>query len=342
MISVGIAGASGYTGIELVNFCLSHPSITINSLFAQRNAGMIFSHLYPQFKGKVDLELATLDSSVDYEHLDCLFLALPHATSHGFMDELVAANPDLKIIDLSADFRHKDVAVFEQYYGHKHAAKNLLSSFVYGIPELNRDQLTSAQYCANPGCYAIASILGLLPLSEVLNSSQLVVIDAKSGVSGAGKVLKEGSLFCEVNEAMSAYATGSHRHVPEIQSSLGHQNLVFSPHLIPQSRGELCSIYIDNEQGLTQDALEELYKKYYETHPFVRIADAGESATTKTVVGSNCCVIKPVISEDSNTICLFSCIDNLVKGASGQAIQNMNLMFGLEESTGLNMVARYL
>ena len=258
MISVGIAGASGYTGLELVSLCLNHPSIEIKSLYANKNAGQNFSDLYPQFKGVLDHNLLSFDPTEKISDIECLFLALPHATSHVFMKELVSANPHLKIIDLSADFRHDDVSVFKQYYADEHHSEDLMSRFIYGIPEINRSELKSAQYCANPGCYAIASILGVLPFADQLKENQLLVIDAKSGVSGAGKVLKENTLFCEVNDAMSAYATGSHRHVPEIQSSLGHQNLVFSPHLIPQSRGELCSIYIANDQNVTFEPLRHL------------------------------------------------------------------------------------
>mgnify|MGYP001341384046 CR=1 FL=1 len=339
-IKTGLLGVSGYTGQVLLNLLLDHPVFDIKRIFSTSFEGPIEKLHSNMFDTRCP-DVQTFDITI-CEELDLIFLAVPHTKAMPIVRDLNRRFPLLKIVDLSADFRHDDVSVFKQYYADEHHSEDLMSRFIYGIPEINRSELKSAQYCANPGCYAIASILGVLPFADQLKENQLLVIDAKSGVSGAGKVLKENTLFCEVNDAMSAYATGSHRHVPEIQSSLGHQNLVFSPHLIPQSRGELCSIYIANDQNVTQEELLKLYNAYYQDHPFVRIAGPDETSNTKTVVGSNCCVIKPLISKDSNTICVFSCIDNLLKGASGQAIQNFNLMFGLDEVSGLTTVARYL
>jgi N-acetyl-gamma-glutamyl-phosphate reductase len=307
-------------------------------LYGRSNAGQLLGDIYPQLIGLESLPIkAFLASEID-RTIDVLFLALPHGQSHSFMAELLAHYPNMKVIDLSADFRLQDDALFEQYYGDKHAAPDLLPQFIYGLPELYRNELKSAAYCAAPGCYATAGILAGLPLSDV-GDNQSMLIDAKSGASGAGRSVKETTLFCEVNEGFSAYSTGVHRHTAELEGEL-NSSVFFSPHLVPMNRGILATAYITTSKTYSQDELFELYQAYYATHPFVIVQDLSKVPQTRYVSGSNFSMVYPRVI--NGKIVVFSVIDNLMKGASGQAVQCMNLMCGFEEDLGLDMVSGYV
>ncbi len=334
-MKVGVVGATGYTGIELVRLLHVHPRVTITHLFSKQSEGRSFQSVFPHVPDALDLVLQAFDPYAPPE-VDVLFLALPHGDSHRFLPSLIAKG--IKIIDLSADFRLDDPNIFEQFYGVQHANPGLLKTIPYGLPELYRDEISKATAVANPGCYTTASILGLYPLIE----NDLVVgtpfIDGKSGVTGAGKSLKESSLYCEVNEHISAYATATHRHTPEIEMELGRR-VFFSPHLIPMNRGILCSCYVTLAADLTVDEVLALYTRRYQNEPFVRVFGPDVPVTTRYVLGSNVCGIFVRPLPGGRQWAIFSVIDNLIKGASGQAVQNMNLMCGFEETLGLTAIA---
>ena len=329
MIKIGIVGATGYTGLELCRLLLNHPQVQLSVLFSKQHAQKPVRHFFPHLTPLRDFVFQEFDLE-NMPELDLLFLALPHGQSHVFMPAL--SKKVAKIIDLSADFRLQDVQKFLDYYEFNHQSPTLLDSFSFGIPELFRDDIASKSLCANPGCYPTCSILGLYPLSKEGYIQNTVIIDAKSGVSGAGKGLKEASLFCEANESISAYNTQAHRHIPEIESIL-NINILFSPHLTPMNRGMLASMYMDCT--LTEKELITLYQDYYSREPFIRVCDS-PFPNTKYVSGSNQCFISFKACPEQGKIVVFSAIDNLIKGASGQAIQNMNVMFGFEETLGLN------
>lgn len=337
-MKIGIVGAAGYTGLSLLSLLRGHPFVDSFVLYAKRNAGQTVGQLFPHLVGLEDIPLVEFSCDTVDSSIDVLFLALPHAQSHEFMAKLVLLYPKMKIIDLSADFRLDDAAIFEQYYKVSHASDSLLPSFVYGLPELNRTQLQGAQYCAAPGCYSTASILSGLPLAKkgVLSSA---LVDAKSGVTGAGRSLKEGSLYCEANESFSAYGTGVHRHTAEIEMLL-NCNVFFSPHLVPMNRGILASSYLTVSEPISEAALLNLYQTFYAEHSFVLVKDSSVSPSTKHVSGSNFCLLVPRVV--NGQVVVFSAIDNLIKGASGQAIQCMNLMCGYDETLGLDGVASYV
>lgn len=329
--NTGILGVSGYTGQELVKLLDSHPNFHITKLFSTSIDGDYVNENPASFTLELPF-VETYDVSKCSE-LDCIFLAVPHTKAFSYVFELRQVYPNLKIIDLSADFRLTNPNDYLTYYNVAHPNATFLSDAVYGLPERYFDQIASASLVANPGCYATAMILGLLPLKDQLSVDIPVVIDAKSGVSGAGRSLKLGSLFCEVHDSISAYATGVHRHEAELKQEVGFKNVMFSPHLIPTRQGIEAAIYIPNNQGLTQHRLEELFKSTYANAPFVTVMNH-VTASTRLVVGSNQCVLIPSIK--NNWIVIFSLIDNLIKGASGQAVQNANIMFGFDQTLGLN------
>ncbi len=337
-ISAAIVGVTGYTGLELLRLLSQHPFITISHIYAHQHAGKALLEIFPHCVSYVEklpetIELFQPDTP---PQVDVVFLALPHAQSWHFVESVLKKG--IKIIDLSADFRLKKAHLYPQYYGEAHPVPDLLSKACYGLPELYREKLVHSSFCANPGCYSTAAILALYPLAKSHKLSSSIVIDAKSGVSGAGKALKETSLFCEVNEYLSPYSTFSHRHVPEIEQELG-TTVFFSPHLVPMSRGILCSVYLDNTYNFSLDQLLSMYKTTYKEEPFIYASDSRQ-VSTKWVVGSNHCAISLHIFQEAKKIVIFSAIDNLLKGASGQAIQNMNIMFGFPETTGLPLIAR--
>lgn len=334
MLSVGIVGSTGYTGSECVRLCLQHPELSISQLFSVNYVGQSPNTFFKTNHALPDV-FELFDPQKDWSHLDVLFLALPHMMSHSFM--LGLSQQDVKVIDLSADFRVKDPTIYESVYGIDHASKSLCADIPYGLPELYADNIRQASIVANPGCYATSIILGLYPLMQSNMSVDQIVVDAKSGVSGAGKKVKDAYLYCEVNEHISSYATGQHRHQIECDEHLG-MSILFSPHLVPMMRGIMSSMYISFSEDYDYDQLLAFYQEFYKNAPFVLVSDEVVSST-KSVLGTNNCAIALVKVPNQRQCVIFSMIDNLMKGAAGQAIQNMNIMVGFPETMGLPMVA---
>lgn len=341
MIKVGILGASGYAGAELVRLLVQREDIDIVFVHSNSHAPSAFTNRYPNLKNIVTLDFSAMDLEDNeyFDQIDVLFCALPHGASQKAVKQ--GRKKGLKVIDLSADFRLIDVDVYENWYETKHGAQEELEEAVYGLSEINRESLRTASLVANPGCYPTSILLGLYPLMKAGYSTQDAIIsDSKSGVSGGGRSLKDGNLYTQATENIHPYAVGSHRHTPEISEQLTalsgeRTNLIFVPHLVPMQRGILSTIYVKNEHQLTEEALRSVYNSYYEKEPFVRVLEPGETPHTKAVSGSNFCDIAVKLDEETNMLVIMSVIDNLIKGASGQAIQNMNIMMGLEETKGL-------
>ena len=340
MIKVGIIGGTGYTGVELIRLLYSHPEVEIVAITSRSEAGRSLSELFPNFVGLSNLEF-TEPSAAPLQFCDLIFFATPNGTAMRVAPELLSAGK--KVIDLAADFRLQDAAVWQQWYGEEHACANLLADAVYGLPEINREEIKNANLIANPGCYPTAVILGLLPLLEnnIVNVEHLIA-DAKSGVSGAGRGANVGSLHAEVSENFKAYGVAGHRHLPEISQVLnsvsagGQVQLTFIPHLLPMNRGIHATLYATLFANNADD-LTDLYRKRYANEPFVTVMDAGLHPETRAVRGTNQCILS-VNRVSDRQIVVLSVIDNLVKGAAGQAIQNMNLMYGLPESSGIEAI----
>ncbi|HCU25031.1 MAG TPA: N-acetyl-gamma-glutamyl-phosphate reductase [Deltaproteobacteria bacterium] len=341
-LSIAIIGATGYTGLELARLLLRHPKVEIAAVTSEKSAGEIFSRQFPAFAGKLDLRLEALNIAALAERAQLVFLCLPHheamEAAHAFREKGV------KVIDLSADFRLHDAAEYESWYG-PHAAKELLPKAVYGLPELHREAIRHADLIANPGCYPTSCILGLAPLlSEKWIALDSIHCDSKSGVSGAGRSAKTEFLFSEVNESFKAYGVGRHRHTPEIEqefSELAGEKITvtFTPHLVPMDRGILSTLYAKAKVPLDSQKLHALYEKFYSQEPFVRLRPLGNFPATHEVRLSNFCDIGVHFDERSGRVVIVSVLDNLTKGASGQAIQNMNLRMGFEETLGLTDTA---
>lgn len=339
---VGILGATGYTGVILTKLLLNHPEVEITYLSSEQHAGKYFYEVYPNFIGKFDGKLKPVDLKDVSASCDLVFCATPNGFACDFAPKLLNKNSDIKIIDLSADFRlEKNIKL-----GKKQAV-----DIVYGLPEVHREKIKSSRLIANPGCYPTSVILALAPaIKNKIIDLNSIIIDSKSGVSGAGKQLKPELLFCEVNETFTPYnLVGKHRHIPEMESELRKLsgfaekfNIIFSPHLLPISRGILSTIY-GNVHGrwkkeLNQGELYRIYKDYYKNEKFVKVLPETTYANTKNVKYSNFCHVTPLFDERTNRLILISAIDNMVKGASGQAIQNMNIILSFKEDTGLDSV----
>ncbi len=341
MYNVAVVGASGYTGVELVRLLANHPEVNLTCLTSRQHAGRAFSEVFPSITGVVDLVCDPIDVDLINSKADVIFTALPHKTAMEVVPAFVSAGK--KVIDLSADYRLQDTSVYQQWY-QEHTSPELIASAAYGLPELYRQQIAASSLVANPGCYPTSAALALLPLVEHgLIETKSIVIDSKSGTSGAGRAAKEASLYCEVNESFRAYGVGSHRHTPEIEQTLSsvHQAPVtvsFTPHLLPVSRGILSTCYATLVRSQTTSDLLQLFDARYSQEPFVRVKPEGFIPDIAHVRGSNYCDIGVVSDPRSGRVVVVSVIDNLVKGASGQAVQNMNLMLGLEEGAGLNVV----
>ena len=336
-LRIGILGASGYTGAELLRLLALHPGIDIRLLTADRQAGKPLSEIFPHL-GRLDLPVPVKVEEADWSEVDFVFCCLPHGTTQ----EVIAALPrELKVVDLSADFRLADVETYATWYGHAHRAPELQKEAVYGLTELARDAVARARLVANPGCYPTSAQLPLVPLLEAGKiEAEDIIIDAKSGVTGAGRDAKQQNLFAEVAEGIHAYGIAGHRHAPEIEQGLSDAagrpiTVNFTPHLMPMSRGILSSIYVRLADGASADDLRETLAKRYAEEAFVRVLPAGQSPATRHVRGSNHCLIGVFADRVPGRAILVSVIDNLVKGASGQAVQNMNLMAGWAETTGL-------
>jgi N-acetyl-gamma-glutamyl-phosphate reductase len=346
LIRVGIVGATGYAGQELVRLLLGHPQVEIKALASKSKTGKSFASVYPGFSKFFDLNCVEEDSLKMAESVDLLFFALPHgAAAQQVDDRLLEMVP---IVDLGSDFRLKDPGAYEKWYGFKHPRPDLLSQSAYGLSELRRKEIAAARIVANPGCYATGTILALKPLIDAsILDPKSIVIDAKSGVSGAGRSLSLDLHFDECNETVKAYKVASHRHIPEMEQELangkGQFPLTFTPHLIPMNRGILVTAYGSLVAKTSEKAIGDLYRKAYDAEHFIRLfepqgQDEYAFPETRFVKGTNFCDIGWRIDERTNRLIVVAALDNLVKGAAGQAIQNMNLLFDLPETTGLKQI----
>ena len=347
MIKVGIVGAGGYAGATLINILLRHPEVEIVWLMSEEaHKGKKINELYPHLNGEISLACQTLDDlDKNLAAIDLVFLALPHGIAINYVPKILDAGK--KVVDLGADYRFSDNSVFKKWYGIEHTTLKYLDQAVFGLPELFRAQIKKTKLVGNPGCYPTASILGTAPLvKNGLIELDSVIIDAKSGVSGAGRGVSLKTHFCERNEGLEAYAVTNHRHMGEIEYQLsrisGHQmNVTFVPHLVPMNRGILATIYAKPKKPtIDSKQLTALYKDFYKGEPFVRILD-GVIPNTKYVSGTNYCDISLQYNETTGKIIVLSTIDNVFKGAAGQAVQNMNLICGLPETTGLKQLTFY-
>jgi len=360
---IGVLGASGYTGGDLVRLLSAHPNVELVLLTSERSRGRPLGDVFPHL-GHLDLPGLIGLEEVEWPavELDLIFCALPHATTqavvkgllhatgHSLLDELLiertedfvaAMEKDVNIVDLSADFRLRDPETYEEWYGEAHQAPEIQPAAAYGLTEFNRERIASASLVACPGCYPTAVLLALLPLLEAgAVSPEEIVIDAKSGVSGAGRAMRENLLYGEVGEAIAPYGVGRHRHMPEIEQELSEitgddLKVSFTPHLVPMNRGELVTIYLKTKDGRRAADLREILAERYADEPFVRLAPEGLPPATRHVRGSNLCLMNAFDDRIEGRAILVAAIDNLVKGSAGQAVQNMNLMLGLPETTGL-------
>lgn len=338
MIKIGIVGGTGYTGVELLRILARHPQAELAAITSRKETGMPVAEMFPSLRGSVDLNFSD-PKEAGLAKCDIVFFATPNGIAMTEAQALLGAG--VKVIDLAADFRIKDIAVWEKWYGMTHACPELVREAVYGLPEVNREAIKGARIVANPGCYPTATQLGFLPLIEAgVVDDQHLIADTKSGVSGAGRKAETHILFSEASDNFKAYGVAGHRHLPEVRQGLsraaGHEvGLTFVPHLVPMIRGIHATLY----GRLTKEIdLQALFEKRYANEPFVDVLPAGSQPDTRSVRASNLCRIAVHRPQGGNTVVVLSVIDNLVKGAAGQAIQNMNLMFGLPETMGLTHV----
>ena len=339
-IRAAVLGASGYTGADLIRLAGRHPNIALTTLIAKGHAGQTLAQVFPHF-ATLDLPPLVTSDQVDWSKIDVAFCGLPHATAHS---EIAKLPERVKVIDMSADFRLRDPAVYAEWYGGEHGAPHLLKCAVYGLSEHYAQQIKSARLVACPGCYPTAVLLALLPLAKgELIKVDGVIIDAKSGVSGAGRSLKQNILFAEAGEGLSPYGIGNHRHVPEIEQELGaavsgRVTINFTPHLVPMSRGELCNCYVELSGKTSAGDLRQALGEAYAASSFVHVVEEGTIPATQHVRGSNQCHIGVFADRIKGRAIVISVIDNLVKGSAGQALQNFNLMYGFDETLGLEQL----
>ena len=345
MIKVGIIGATGYAGGELVRILMGHKEVEIKWYGSRSYIDKKYYEVYQNMFQIVDD--VCLDDNIEAlaEQVDVIFTATPQGFLASILNEEILSK--VKIVDLSADYRIKDVSTYEKWYKIEHKSPEFIEEAVYGLCEVNREDVKKARLVANPGCYTTCSILTIYPLAkEGLIDMSSIILDAKSGTSGAGRGAKVDNLYCEVNENIKAYGVASHRHTPEIEEQLGYasgENVVlnFTPHLVPMNRGILATAYASLKPGVTEEMVRAAYDKYYKEEKFVRVLDKGLCPQTKWVEGSNYVDVNFVIDNRTNRVIMMGAIDNLVKGAAGQAVQNMNIMFGLPETEGLNLVPMF-
>jgi N-acetyl-gamma-glutamyl-phosphate reductase len=340
MLTVGIIGASGYTGAELARLLYSHPQVEISLATSRQYAGKPLSEIFPSLRERVDIICENLAVEEMADRAELFFAAVPHKTAMNLVPHLLDAGK--KVVDLSADFRLKDLAVYEEWY-QPHSAGEFIFEAVYGLPELYRDQISNCRLVANPGCYPTSIILGLAPLLKAgAIDPKTIIADSKSGTSGAGRSAQTGTLFCEVHDGFRPYKVGrAHRHTPEIEQELSllfgsDVKISFTPHLLPVSRGIMSTIYASLDTDFNAEAIDMIYRDMYHAEPFVRFLPEGIFPATQQVRGSNFCDISVKVDQVTGRVIIMSAIDNVVKGASGQAVQNMNLMCGFDESMGLS------
>jgi len=336
MLKIGIVGGTGYTGVELLRLLADHPGTRVEVITSRSNAGTPVVDVFPNLRGKFDIKFSEPDVD-SYQNCDLVFFATPNGVAMGQAKALL--DKGIKLIDLAADFRIQDIETWEKWYGEAHACPSLVEQAVYGLPELNRDAIKTASLVANPGCYPTSVILALMPLLQNgLIEPSSIIADCKSGISGAGRNANVATTYSELSESVKAYAVTGHRHLPEIRQILQSINneaeLVFVPHLMPMIRGLHATVYADANN--TDTNIQQVFEKFYRDEPFVDVMPAGSHPETRSVKGANHCRIAVHYLATSKKYVVLAVIDNLVKGAAGQAIQNMNLMFGLNETTGLN------
>src|SRR5450830_1511354 len=341
MIKVGIVGGTGYTGVELLRLLATHPNVQLTAITSRKEDGLPVADMYPSLRGKVDLAFSAPDKA-NLTECDVVFFATPHGVAMAQAQELLAAG--VKVIDLAADFRLQDVAQFEKWYGIPHTCTDVLKEAVYGLPEFNRDAIKSARVIGNPGCYPTTMQLGYAPLlkADVIDASSLIA-DCKSGVSGAGRKAEIGILFSEASDSFKAYAVSGHRHTPETTEQLQRLTkqpveLLFTPHLVPMIRGMHSTLYARLTRDITNEELQALFVDAYKNEPFVDVMPFGSHPETRSTRASNMLRLALHRPNNGKTVVVLVVQDNLVKGASGQAVQCMNLMFGLDETTGLHHV----
>ena len=345
MIKVGIIGATGYAGSELVRILLGHKDVEIKWYGSRSYIDKKYASIYQNFFQLVDATCMDDNMEALADQVDVIFTATPQGLCASLVNEEILSK--VKIIDLSADFRIKDVKVYEEWYKLEHKSPQFIEEAVYGLCEINREDVKKARLVANPGCYTTCSILTCYPLvKEGIIDPNTIIVDAKSGTSGAGRGAKVDNLFCEVNENMKAYGVATHRHTPEIEEQLGYAcgekiTINFTPHLVPMNRGILATAYASLKKDVTYEEIKAIYDKYYADEKFVRVLKKDVCPQTKWVEGSNYVDVNFKIDPRTNRIIMMGAIDNLVKGAAGQAVQNMNLMFGLKESEGLELVPMF-
>ena len=344
MIKVGIIGATGYAGNELVRLLLGHKDAEIVWLGSRSYIDQNYSDVYRNMFKLVDAKCMDDNMEQLANEVDVIFTATPQGLCASLVNDEILSKT--KIIDLSADFRLKDVNVYEQWYKLEHKAPQYIDEAVYGLCEINRDKVSKdTRIIANPGCYTTTSILTLYPMvKEGIINPDTIIIDAKSGTSGAGRGAKVANLFCEVNESMKAYGVGTHRHTPEIEEQLGYAcgrddlKLIFTPHLVPMNRGIIATCYANLSKDISEEEIRDIYNKYYKDEKFVRVLDKGVVPETRFTKGSNYVDVNFFIEKRTNRLIMIGTLDNIVKGVAGLAVQNINILFGLKEDTGLNLV----
>jgi len=345
MIKVGIMGSTGYVGSELIRILYTHPKVEIKTITSKNHNNQVFNSVYQNFNKIHEMKCEDNEIEKIANELDIIFLALPHGVTSKIITKQLL--DDVKIIDLSADFRLKSVDLYEKWYNIKHDKGFLLERAVYGLSEWKRKQIVSSSLISNPGCYPTCTLLCLLPLiKEGIIEEDNIIVDAKSGVTGAGRNLALTTHFSECNESIKAYNILSHRHTPEIEeqlSELGGNNIsiTFTTHLVPMNRGILCTCYGNLKKAYDYDALKKIYEKYYQNEFFIRLTKKDVFPETKWVKGSNYCDIGFTVDEKTGKVIIIGAIDNLIKGAAGQAVQNMNLMFNLDENMGLQSIPMF-
>ncbi|HLV35273.1 MAG TPA: N-acetyl-gamma-glutamyl-phosphate reductase [Spirillospora sp.] len=346
-LKIGIVGGTGYTGVELLRLLANHPNADVVAITSRSEAGLAVQDMYPNLRGHIDLKFTVPDAEA-LAKLDVVFFATPHNVAMQTVPDLISRG--VRVIDLSADFRIRDAELWSKWYGEEHTARDVLAKAVYGLPEFNRDKIRDAQLLACPGCYPTSVQLGYLPLLEKgwIDPSRLIA-NCASGVSGAGRQGKIDNLFAEINDSFKAYGIAGHRHLPEIEQGLTDivsrsgagkpVAVTFTPHLLPTIRGIHATLYSELTTDVPLADIQKAFEARYASEPFVDVLPAGSHPMTRSVKGANLCRLAVHRPQGRNTVVVLSVIDNLVKGASGQAIQNMNIMFGLDEMAGLNVVA---